>query len=580
MQRSKRLILFFAILVFHFWSIYAFGQLTRDWYDVASKMPSGYLYLQNESDFMSWTESYQQHAYLDLFETTRDTVWLDEMVTRIDGMMNSMWDVPPPNIQCNRDVYEDGYLGWGTTHYAPEDIYKEFFVHDGVIQVPIARFIRYVYNDSSLYNKYGSKADTYLSTIESNIIAKWHTNWEGDPGKSGITLEEWGGWDHLPNNQYLIFGAAMIILHDISESFYYSPADSSYPEFYLEQSIEMGNTFKSYLTHQQSEDAYLWGYWSTYPPSEDLTHGYISLWFVLEAYQKGIVFDPTDMQRFANTFTQLIWNGDFEDPLVSRLIDGSSSVNYGEYSWVWTSLAEFDFLVWEIVNAYLEYNFFDTPKKRKESVARLALVAQLYDIYAPGPPTAVVLEPNVNTVDLEWTAPILDEDGTRLTGLAGYNVYRAETPAGPYTKANDSILKSHRYPVVDTTYYYVVTAVDYHIPPNESSYSEVITSIATETSTKLIPESYLSQNYPNPFNAGTVINYSISGNQTQPMILNVYDITGKLVSTLVDENKLPGEYTVRWEGKNLRGLSVASGIYFYKIEAGPFVSMKRMTFLK
>jgi flagellar hook assembly protein FlgD len=64
------------------------------------------------------------------------------------------------------------------------------------------------------------------------------------------------------------------------------------------------------------------------------------------------------------------------------------------------------------------------------------------------------------------------------------------------------------------------------------------------------------------------------------VILNVYDITGKLVSTLVDENKLPGQYTVRWDGKNLRGLSVASGIYFYKIEAGPFVSMKRMTFLK
>ena len=83
----------------------------------------------------------------------------------------------------------------------------------------------------------------------------------------------------------------------------------------------------------------------------------------------------------------------------------------------------------------------------------------------------------------------------------------------------------------------------------------------------------LGQNYPNPFNPSTVINYQLSfaGNVT----LKVYDVLGKEVSTLVNEEKPIGNYEVEFNASHL-----ASGIYFYKIQAGDFVQTKKMILLK
>jgi photosystem II stability/assembly factor-like uncharacterized protein len=89
-----------------------------------------------------------------------------------------------------------------------------------------------------------------------------------------------------------------------------------------------------------------------------------------------------------------------------------------------------------------------------------------------------------------------------------------------------------------------------------------------------VPKEFnLSQNYPNPFNPLTKINYSIPQNIT--VTLKVYDILGRLVKTLVNEYQNAGSYTVTFDGSGL-----ASGIYFYKIEAGDFVQSKKMVLVK
>jgi len=89
-----------------------------------------------------------------------------------------------------------------------------------------------------------------------------------------------------------------------------------------------------------------------------------------------------------------------------------------------------------------------------------------------------------------------------------------------------------------------------------------------------IPETYkLHQNYPNPFNPKTVINYNlrVGGN----IILKVFDVLGNEVSTLVNEKQIEGTYSVDFDGSGL-----ASGIYFYKLEAGEFIETNRMILLK
>ncbi len=89
-----------------------------------------------------------------------------------------------------------------------------------------------------------------------------------------------------------------------------------------------------------------------------------------------------------------------------------------------------------------------------------------------------------------------------------------------------------------------------------------------------VPEVFqLSQNYPNPFNPSTTIQFSLPNRQRT--IVRVFDVSGRVVATLVDEVKEPGTYTVQFAGTNL-----ASGVYIYRLQAGDFVTTKRLLLLK
>jgi hypothetical protein len=89
----------------------------------------------------------------------------------------------------------------------------------------------------------------------------------------------------------------------------------------------------------------------------------------------------------------------------------------------------------------------------------------------------------------------------------------------------------------------------------------------------------LSQNYPNPFNPATKIKYTIPAAGTMHMMsvqLKIYDITGRLVSTLVNEFETPGTYETDFNASN-----IASGVYFYRLTAGAeYSEVKKMIVLK
>lgn len=94
------------------------------------------------------------------------------------------------------------------------------------------------------------------------------------------------------------------------------------------------------------------------------------------------------------------------------------------------------------------------------------------------------------------------------------------------------------------------------------------------TDNKIIPYEFsLGQNYPNPFNPSTRITYSLN-NEVQ-VNLSVYDMLGRQVAELVNERQGTGAYELEFDGSSL-----ASGMYFYKLTAGEFVSVKKMTLLK
>lgn len=87
----------------------------------------------------------------------------------------------------------------------------------------------------------------------------------------------------------------------------------------------------------------------------------------------------------------------------------------------------------------------------------------------------------------------------------------------------------------------------------------------------------LSQNYPNPFNAQTTINFNTDGGATS---LEVYDLSGAKVATLLDKNLNAGSYSVVWNGQDRTGKTVSSGTYFYRLKDDSGASIKKMTLLK
>lgn len=89
-----------------------------------------------------------------------------------------------------------------------------------------------------------------------------------------------------------------------------------------------------------------------------------------------------------------------------------------------------------------------------------------------------------------------------------------------------------------------------------------------------IPKHFsLYQNYPNPFNASTFITYSLPVESN--VVLKIFDMTGKLVWEPVNTKQSAGEYRIIFEGNNF-----ASGVYFYRFEAGNYVSVRKMILLK
>lgn len=86
------------------------------------------------------------------------------------------------------------------------------------------------------------------------------------------------------------------------------------------------------------------------------------------------------------------------------------------------------------------------------------------------------------------------------------------------------------------------------------------------------------QNYPNPFNAETRIKYYLP--QSGEVEVNIYDVTGRYVRSLVREFQVQGDHVMTWDGTNTQGRIVASGIYFYQVKFDDFNFVKRMTLVK
>jgi hypothetical protein len=167
--------------------------------------------------------------------------------------------------------------------------------------------------------------------------------------------------------------------------------------------------------------------------------------------------------------------------------------------------------------------------------------------------------------------------------LAKYYIYRNTTNNPATSTLIDSVFGTPpdtNYTATllnnGTPYYFWVKAVDRFCSFRVSGFSNmvIVTPVIVAPIQKGIPKLFaLHQNYPNPFNPVTKILYDLPKGTIVRLV--VYDITGREVETLVNEYIAAGYHETEFDGTNL-----ASGVYFYKLEAGSFTDQKKMIVLK
>ncbi|MCP5064343.1 MAG: T9SS type A sorting domain-containing protein [Ignavibacteriae bacterium] len=203
-----------------------------------------------------------------------------------------------------------------------------------------------------------------------------------------------------------------------------------------------------------------------------------------------------------------------------------------------------------------------------------------YDETPPAAPT------NLQISESQDEHPVLNWTANTEPDLEEYNIYRK----GGYPFIDWVVIEtvnSTTYEDIELTttyshgedYFYKITAVD--VNNNESEdYSNTVEVEARLEKQNIVenlelkPKEYaLNSNYPNPFNPTTNISYQLP--KSSNVTLKVYDMLGKEVAELVNENKSAGVYNVSFNASNL-----PSGLYFYKIQADEFTEVRKMLLMK
>jgi photosystem II stability/assembly factor-like uncharacterized protein len=188
--------------------------------------------------------------------------------------------------------------------------------------------------------------------------------------------------------------------------------------------------------------------------------------------------------------------------------------------------------------------------------------------------TSFLVTAKQNSVLLEWTT------ATEINNQ-GFEIERqsigGEFEKIGYVAGSGTTTEPNEYSFTDNnvssgTYTYRLKQIDFDGSFEYSKIVEVEVGSPTEFS--------LSQNYPNPFNPTTSLQYTIGNRQF--VTIRVYDLLGREIATLINEEKPAGNYEVEFNAANLPAgrQDLPSGIYFYRIKAGSYINTKKMVLLR
>jgi photosystem II stability/assembly factor-like uncharacterized protein len=184
---------------------------------------------------------------------------------------------------------------------------------------------------------------------------------------------------------------------------------------------------------------------------------------------------------------------------------------------------------------------------------------------APTGFNAVSQGPAQPNIMCTWTAPSDARD------ISAYRIYRDDVQVGQVTSLFflDMNVDPGNYD------YYVKAVYDGGF---ESAASNTVNVGHLDAGAPVVAATALLGNYPNPFNPTTEISFSLK--QAADVQIDVFNIKGEKVKTLVNEHMTAAAHTVTWNGNDDEGNAVTSGVYFYKMQSGKYTSTKKMILMK
>jgi hypothetical protein len=376
-------------------------------------------------------------------------------------------------------------------------------------------------------------------------------------------------------------------------------------------------------------------YYLTVPPSQDVSvipSPYNSIYYGAIIYGKGvwtlhmlrgvlgdaIFFDI--MQTFANVYTDSSATAEMFEGVAEQVSGQSLDWYFDE----WLYRAGYP--------KYVTYKYYKTHPDSNSAIIRVHQSASIGNLFKM--PVSLACSTSIGTRDtvvwdsLEWhhymlvdTLPIVavvfdpriqilrvyNDSLPRLQSIlpgnqeltiiwkqyhdnplpAGYNVYRSLNPGGTFQRIN-------QHPIPDTTYidtglmngtpyYYRVTAVNSVDTCYETRFSNMMSSmpqgIVAGSDRPLFVDDYeLGQNQPNPFRTSSALQYSLSNGGKTSLI--IYDASGRLVRTLVDEYQNSNVYSATWNGRDDQEKRVAPGVYFCVLNSNNMQLTKKMILLE
>jgi len=283
------------------------------------------------------------------------------------------------------------------------------------------------------------------------------------------------------------------------------------------------------------------------------------------------------------------------DVFVTKLNSSGSALSYSTYiggsSYEWGSGIAVDSSGNAYVTGYAGDAFpgFPTTTGAYDETHNGSADVFVTSLNSEGQPTLVELSlltatATADGVTLHWRTEIEVDN-------AGFAVYRNDTKDSNYTKIGfvpgaENTEMTNDYQFTDTnvqpgkTYFYYLEDIDLS---GEKSSSEIITVSVPPVQSPIPKEFRLLQNFPNPFNPDTWLPYQLP--TSAPVVISIYNIKGQLVRRLNLGKQAAGSYIAKdkaayWNGKDAHGEKVASGIYWYVLQAESFSAMRRMVILK